>query len=59
VAPANAAHVGDMRRTDVAGARALGMRAIRFRGFSDDTGEEPEADLVLEDLAALPEALGL
>ena len=59
VDPADAAHVGDMRRTDVAGARALGMRAIRFRGFSDDAGEGPEADLVLDDLATLPEALGL
>ena len=59
VAPADAAHVGDMRRTDVAGARTVGMRAIRFRGFSDDTGGGPEADLVLDDLAALPETLGL
>ena len=59
VDPAGAAHVGDMRRTDVAGARALGMRTIRFRGFSDDAGEGLEADLVLDDLAALPEALGL
>jgi FMN phosphatase YigB (HAD superfamily) len=59
VPPGEAAHVGDMRRTDVAGARALGMRAIRFRGFSDDAGEGPEGDLVLDDLAALPAALGL
>jgi FMN phosphatase YigB (HAD superfamily) len=48
-----------MRRTDIAGARGLGMRAIRFRGFSDDTGDGPEADLVLDDLSGLPEALGL
>lgn len=59
VAPGDAAHIGDMRRTDIAGARGLGMRAIRFRGFSDDTGDGPEADLVLDDLSGLPEALGL
>ena len=32
VAPERAAHVGDLRRTDVAGARAMGMTAVRYRG---------------------------
>ena len=39
--PSLAAHVGDSRRTDVAGARAAGMTAIRYSYFVDappDTG---------------------
>jgi FMN phosphatase YigB (HAD superfamily) len=33
---ADAAHVGDLRRTDVAGARAVGMTAVRYAGANDD-----------------------
>ena len=47
-------HVGDLRRTDVAGARACGLVPIRYRGLADDTSEGPEADLVIDDLADLP-----
>jgi len=36
-----ATHVGDLRRTDVAGARAVGMVAVRYRGLHDDA---PRAD---------------
>lgn len=46
VEPGEAAHVGDLRFTDVAGARAIGMRAIRFSGVVDDPEEGPEADAV-------------
>jgi putative hydrolase of the HAD superfamily len=31
-----AVHVGDLRRSDIAGARAAGMGTIRFRGRNDD-----------------------
>ena len=58
--PSHAAHVGDGRRTDVAGARAMGMTAVRYTHFNDppvDTG--PEGDHVLDDHAKLPAALGL
>jgi len=58
--PSAAAHVGDARRTDVAGALAMGMTAIRYRHFHDpspDTG--PEGDHVIDDLTELPTALGL
>ena len=58
-APAEAAHVGDLRFTDMAGARALGMRAVRFRGFNDDTGEGPEGDVAIDSYAELEAALGL
>jgi putative hydrolase of the HAD superfamily len=32
-----AVHVGDLRRSDVAGARAVGMGSVRFRGCNDDS----------------------
>jgi FMN phosphatase YigB (HAD superfamily) len=58
--PAHAAHVGDRRRTDVAGARALGMVSVRYAGWSDDPAENgPEADHVLTDHRDLPSALGI
>jgi putative hydrolase of the HAD superfamily len=60
VEAAATAHVGDSRRTDVAGARSLGMLAVRFTGFHDrppDTG--PEAHHVIDDHRALPHLLGL
>ncbi len=30
--PANAVHIGDIERTDIAGAKALGMKAILYKG---------------------------
>lgn len=60
VAPVEAAHVGDLRRTDVAGARALGMTTVRFAGVNDDDSQtEPEADFVVSDYGELPGVLGL
>ena len=48
--PARTAHVGDLRRTDVAGARAVGWVSVRFRGIFDDPDHElPEADHVIDD----------
>lgn len=52
-----AVHVGDLKRTDVAGARALGMRSIRIRQTHDDTSNHPEADRVVASHAALQELL--
>lgn len=61
--PARAAHVGDLRRTDVAGARAAGMVSVRYTGVFDDPGpdhgEVAEADHVVADHALLPAALNL
>ena len=55
VAPGRAAHVGDIRRTDIAGARDMGMTAIRYTGISDDTSQPtPEGDHVVADYAELP-----
>jgi HAD superfamily hydrolase (TIGR01549 family) len=59
VEPAAAAHVGDLRFTDVAGGRAAGWRTVRFRGCYDDRSEWPEADVVVSHLSEVPAALGL
>lgn len=60
VAPERAAHVGDLRRTDVAGARAMGIRSVRYSGANDDDPVHgPEADVVVTDHADLLAALGL
>jgi len=58
--PATTAHVGDLRRTDIAGALAMGMTAVRYVGiFDDDSQPEPEGHHVLADHRDLPAALGL
>jgi len=60
VAPASAAHVGDIRRTDVAGAQGMGMVAVRYTGISDDdTQTSPEGDIVIAHHRELAPALGL
>jgi FMN phosphatase YigB (HAD superfamily) len=43
-----AVHVGDLRRSDVAGARAAGMVSVRFRGYSDDSdvGSSRKSDVI-------------
>jgi HAD superfamily hydrolase (TIGR01549 family) len=56
VQPHEAVHVGDMEKTDVVGAKAYGMFAIRLdRNGSDGSGSA--ADLVIRRLADLPDAL--
>lgn len=57
--PGNAVHVGDLLRTDVAGAREVGMGTVRIRHFNDDPAELPEADAVADSHAHLREILGL
>lgn len=54
--PERSLHIGDLRRTDVAGAAAFGMRTARYRGLYDDPGldSEAEAEFVLDDHAELP-----
>jgi putative hydrolase of the HAD superfamily len=57
--PPEAIHVGDLRRTDIAGARDFGMRSARFRGVHDDQSSGAEADIVLDRHEQLLEAAGL
>jgi FMN phosphatase YigB (HAD superfamily) len=42
VSPAEAVHIGDYPRTDIAGAKGVGMRAVRFTGVYD-WGSDPVA----------------
>jgi HAD superfamily hydrolase (TIGR01549 family) len=54
--PAEAAHVGDTPRTDIAGAKNLGMVAIRCAGAVDHT-EPPDADFVIKNHREIPDIL--
>ena len=56
--PQEAMHVGDLRRTDIAGAAAFGMRTARYRGLHDDPDESGvEADFVLDSHLELVEVV--
>jgi FMN phosphatase YigB (HAD superfamily) len=58
-APGEALHVGDLRRTDVAGAAGIGMATARYRGLHDDRDSAPiEADFVLDSHRQLADLLG-
>jgi FMN phosphatase YigB (HAD superfamily) len=60
VPPDRAAHVGDRRRTDVGGAVAMGMTAVRYNGvYEDEVVRAPEAHIVVDDLSELPKQLGV
>jgi putative hydrolase of the HAD superfamily len=53
-----AAHVGDIQRTDIAGAQAAGMAAVHFIGANDHDAARSTADLVVRHFDELPTALG-
>jgi putative hydrolase of the HAD superfamily len=57
--PGEAMHVGDLRRTDIAGASAIGMRTVRYRGMNDDADDASgvEADFVLDSHLELVEVV--
>ena len=58
--PHRCAHVGDRRRTDVAGAQAIGMRAVRITAAYEDPSEDaPPGDAVISSYKELLPALGL
>ncbi len=57
VAAPRALHVGDLRRTDVAGARGVGMGSVRIRAPHDDDSALPEADYVVSSHAELQRLL--
>lgn len=59
VDPRRAVHVGDLRRTDVAGGRGAGMVTVRYVGRHDDPGPGAEADAVVDHLGRLPTVMGL
>lgn len=53
--PAEAVHVGDLEPTDIAGAKAVGMRAIRVVRPGDDAATD--ADAAVESLGEVPAVL--
>ena len=57
--PGATMHVGDLRRTDVAGAAAIGMRTVRYRALHDDPQVDGgiEADFVLDSHLGLLELI--
>jgi FMN phosphatase YigB (HAD superfamily) len=59
--PGRCAHVGDRRRTDMAGAVGLGMRAVRLTAVfdDDDPDQGPSGDAVVSSYKELLPALGL
>jgi FMN phosphatase YigB (HAD superfamily) len=58
--PERVAHVGDLRRTDVAGALAMGMTAVRYTGVNDDDSQpEPEGTHVIAHHSELPKVLSV
>lgn len=60
VEPAQVAHVGDQRRTDIVGALAAGVLAVRYSGVFDDRDELlPGGDVVVSDHGELLMALGI
>ena len=58
--PRRCVHVGDRRRTDVAGGRQAGMRTVRITTAFDDPDEDgPPGDVVIASYEELLPALGL
>ncbi len=57
--PPEAIHVGDLKRTDIAGAHDMGMHAARFKGVHDDKSDFVEAEIVISDHRQLLEVIGL
>lgn len=57
IEPQNSVHIGDLEDTDIAGAKQMGMKAIKFIGANPEAKRESVADAVIEDLSELPSAL--
>ena len=58
VRPSEAAHVGDIQRTDIAGAQAAGMSAVHFVGANNKDVAHSTADVIVSHFEELPRALG-
>jgi len=58
VSAPEAAHVGDIQRTDIAGAQAAGMAAVHFVGANNHDAQSSTADLMVRHFDELPQALG-
>jgi putative hydrolase of the HAD superfamily len=49
--PERAVHIGDLTRTDIAGAKAISMRAVRFTGVNDDPDRSAAPDATVSTFA--------
>jgi putative hydrolase of the HAD superfamily len=54
VAPHEAVHVGDIQRTDIAGAQAAGLRAVHFVGINSSDLPVSSAEAVVTRFSELP-----
>lgn len=59
VRPPEAVHVGDLKRTDIAGAHNVGMHAVRFVGVHNDQSDAKEAECVISRHEQILECLDL
>ena len=57
--PSQCFHVGDLKRTDVAGARSIGMTTVRYTGGREDNEEGDEADYVISSHLQIFNQLGI
>jgi putative hydrolase of the HAD superfamily len=57
VRPSEAAHVGDIQRTDIAGAQAAGMSAVHFVGANNADVPHSTGDVIVSHFEELPQAL--
>ena len=54
-----AVHIGDLKRTDIAGARDAGMTSVRYIGIRDDQTDAEEADFVIDHHREILELIGV
>lgn len=59
VDPSDAVHIGDLEETDIQGAKAIGMKAIKYIGSNPTAVRESEADFVIENMSELPAVLSV
>jgi putative hydrolase of the HAD superfamily len=57
IRPEESVHIGDLEHTDIAGAKRIGMKAIKFIGANHKAVRDSVADIVLDNLSDLPSAL--
>lgn len=57
--PPEAIHVGDLKRTDIAGAHYVGMHPVRYRGIHDDKSESLFPHMIIDRHEQLLEILDL
>jgi len=55
--PCEAVHVGDLLRTDIAGAKGVGMRSVWVRSPYQDGESDAQPDYVIDSLHELPDIL--